>query len=118
MFKHITSIFDITKGKNIEIRHDLVGTANYLCKLANALYEKEQIVSGKFKMKKDVGRIFKQAEKNIIPIIEEITFNDIFRDITKVTSREILGKMRKYMFHLLQTERQHKNEPFLEIKDT
>jgi len=112
-----TPIFDIKKGKNQEIRHDLVKTADYLYKLANTLYDKGQIIDGKFKMKKDVSRIFKQAEKKIIPIIEEVTKNDIFRDFTKVTTREILRKMRKYMFYLFKTERQREaKEPMLEIK--
>lgn len=114
-----TPIFDIRKGENQEIRHDLIKTADYLYKLADTLYDKEQIVSGKFKMKKDVGRIFKQAEKNIIPIIEEVTKNDIFRDFTKVISREILREMKKYMFHLLKTEREREaKEPMVEIKGT
>ncbi len=112
-------MFDIKKGKNQEIRHDLVRTADCLYKLADTLYNKEQIVSGKFKRKKDVRRILKRAEKNIIPIIEEVTKNDIFRDITKVTTIEILGKMRKYMFHLFKTERNREaKEPMVEIKGT
>ena len=112
-------MFDIIKGKNQELRHDLIKTADYLYKLADTLYDKEQIILGKFKMKKDVGRIFKQAEKNIIPIIEEVTKNDIFRDITKVTTRKILGKMRKYMFHLFKTKREREaKELMVEIKGT
>ncbi|MQY70104.1 MAG: hypothetical protein GH145_04495 [Firmicutes bacterium] len=111
-------MFDIKKGKNQKIRHDLVKTADYLYRLADTLYDSEQIIDGKFKMKKDVRRIFNQAEKRIIPIIEEVTFNDIFRGFTKVTTKEILRKMRKYMFHLLKTEPRAEEEPMVEIEQT
>lgn len=113
------SKFDIRKGKNQEIRHDLVKTAEYLQILADALADKEEIIQGKFKVKRDVRRILGQAQKEVYCAIGEITKDDIFRDITKVTVREILGKMRKYMLHLFKTERQHEaKEPMLKIKDT
>ena len=111
-------MFDLKKGKNQEIRHDLVKTADYLYRLADTLYDKEPIIDGKFKMKKDVGRIFNEAEKKMIPIIEEVTKKDIFRDFTKVTTREILRKMRKYMYYVFKTEPRPEEELTVEIKKT
>ena len=105
------------RGKNCEIRHDLIMTAGYLQKLADALADKEEIIQGKFKMRRDVRRILGQAEKELYCVIQEITKDDIFRDITKVTAREILGKMRKYMLYLFKTEREEQGRKlFLEVR--
>lgn len=95
-----------TRGKNREIRQDLIMTAGYLQKLADALADKEEIIQGKFKMTRDVRKILGQAEKELYCVIQEITKDDIFRDITKVTAREIMAKMRKYMLYLFKTERE------------
>lgn len=99
------------RGKNREIRQDLIMTAEYLHKLADTLADKEEIIQGKFKTREDVRRILGQTQKELYCVIQEITKDDIFRDITKVTAREILGKMRKYMLYLFKTERQEQG-PF------
>ena len=105
-------------GKNKEIRHDLIETANYLHKLADTLANSHEIIDGKFKIKRDVRRIFKRADKKLEFVIEQISKDDIFRDIIKTTAREILRKMRKYMLYLFKLERQRKEkELFLEVKD-
>ena len=94
------------KGKNREVREDLTMTADCLQKLADALAENDEIICGKFRTKRDVRRIFKQAEQRLIPVIVAATKDDIFRDITKATAREILQKMRKYMLYLFKVERE------------
>ena len=105
------------KGKNKEIRHDLIKTADYLQKLADAIADSHEIIDGKFRTKRDIRIIFNRAEKNLDLIVEQITKEDIFRDITKVTAREILRKMRKYMLYLSKHERKYeKNEPTVELK--
>lgn len=97
------------KGKNKEIRYDLAEIANCLQKLADAIANSDEIIDGKFRTKRDVRIIFNRAEKSLDLMIEQMTKEDIFRDITKVTAREILRKMRKYMLHLFKTERQRKD---------
>ncbi len=59
--------FDTRKGKNQEIRHDLIKTANYLYRLADTLYDNEQIIYGKFKMKKMSGEFSNRQRKKSFP---------------------------------------------------